>query len=55
MTEKECAYQDGYDAGYFDGRLAALDQIRDTALLMVQLYEDLNREYEISKKEQVKT
>jgi len=54
MTEKECAYQDGYDAGYSDGRIGALVQIRDTALEIMQLYEDLNKEYEYAKKEEAK-
>ena len=47
--EYQCGHADGYDAGYWEGRLAALDQLREHASDMVDIYNDLLTEFEGAK------
>jgi len=47
--EYQCGYVDGYDAGYWECRLAALEQLREHASDMVDIYNDLLTEYEGAK------
>jgi flagellar biosynthesis/type III secretory pathway protein FliH len=52
--EYQCGYADGYDAGYWEGRLAALDQLRDHASEILDVYNTLKEEYDSAEKEKRK-
>jgi len=44
--EYQCGYADGYDAGFWECRFAALEHLREHASDMVDIYNDLLTEYD---------